>query len=45
MGWRWEDKSLWEFLAAADGYALANGAKPEPEPMSYEEFQELLGRR
>jgi hypothetical protein len=44
MRWPWEDKSMWEFQAAFDGFALSKGVEPEPEPMSFERLKELTRR-
>jgi hypothetical protein len=34
--------SLWEFAAAIDGWNAANGAETAVEPMSAEQFDDLV---
>lgn len=36
--------SLWEFTAAMDGYARANGAGESAQAPSYEEHLEMVNR-
>jgi len=36
--------SYWQFLAAVDGYAKANGAEDKPEPPTAEEFRDMVAR-
>lgn len=36
--------SLWEFSAAVDGYAKANGAEQQAEAPSYAEHIEMVAR-
>lgn len=44
--------TLWEFACCVDGWNLAQGHEPEPEPPSYEQHlamvkqaQDMMGRR
>lgn len=36
--------SLWQFLAAWDGWATSKGIEPKPEPMSADELDRLTQR-
>lgn len=39
-----DSMSLWEFTAAVDGYAKANGAEQQTAAPSYDEHLEMVAR-
>ena len=47
MGWSASDighSSIWHLMACFEGFLLANGVEEKPEPMSLEEYDDLIRR-
>ncbi|MCX5478449.1 hypothetical protein OSH08_05505 [Kaistia geumhonensis] len=39
-----DDMSFWEFAACVDGFNTANGAEPDVEPPTAEEYHDMVRR-